>query len=410
MTVKCNRTKAGRKATKPTKPRCDFPLYPHAVGKWAKTIRGRTYYFGTWEDSEGALTEYLNAKDDLYAGRTPSSKGSVSIGYVCNSFIRSKRLAFDSGRLSCSTLCDYDRCCRNLIDQLGATRSVLDLCPTDFEKLYAHLSRSYGPSTLGREITMTRSILRYAFESDLLDRPVKFGPQFRSPSKQQRRIFKVKAEQANGKKLFAAEEIQRMMDAAGPQLKAMILLGINGALGNSDVANLPLSALDLQAGWLDFVRVKTGTNRRIPLWPETVDALRVVIANRRKPANSDHENLLFLTKFGKRWVENIFEEVKRFGKTKLKFKRDNALAKEFSKLLETLGLKRRQIGFYALRHTFETIGDGCRDQVAVDSILGHSDPTMAAESRPGIEDSRLQAVVEHVRQWLFTSKNKKERT
>ena len=58
---------------KPDKPRPDFPLYPHASGKWAKTIRGKAYYFGTWADPEGALREYLEDRDDLYAGRTPKS-------------------------------------------------------------------------------------------------------------------------------------------------------------------------------------------------------------------------------------------------------------------------------------------------------------------------------------------------
>ncbi|MGA2061020.1 MAG: hypothetical protein ABSG67_11100, partial [Thermoguttaceae bacterium] len=63
------------KRVKPQKPRADFPLYAHNVGKWAKTIRGKTYFFGRWEDPEGALTEYLDQKDDLYAGRTPGAKG-----------------------------------------------------------------------------------------------------------------------------------------------------------------------------------------------------------------------------------------------------------------------------------------------------------------------------------------------
>ena len=100
--------------------------------------------------------------------------------------------------------------------------------------------------TLGREITVTRSVFKYAFESDLIDRPVKFGPKFKVPASKTLRKAKAKAEHANGKKLFHADEIRRLIDAADPQVKAMILLGVNGGLGNSDVANLPLSALDLK--------------------------------------------------------------------------------------------------------------------------------------------------------------------
>jgi hypothetical protein len=42
------------------------------------------------------------------------------------------------------------------------------------------------------------------------------------------------------------------------QLRAMILLGINCGLGNSDCAGLSHSHLDLERGWLDYPRVKTG--------------------------------------------------------------------------------------------------------------------------------------------------------
>ena len=95
-----------RKGAKPPKPRPDFPLYAHATGRWAKTIKGHTYYFGTWSDPEGALSEYLDQRDDLYAGRTPSTKGGLSVRDLCNSFVRSKRIDLDAGRLSPRTFCD----------------------------------------------------------------------------------------------------------------------------------------------------------------------------------------------------------------------------------------------------------------------------------------------------------------
>ena len=68
---------------------------------------------------------------------------------------------------------------------------------------------------------------------------------------------------------------------AGPgvPLKAMVLLGINCGFGNTDCANLPLTALDLDRGWLNYPRPKTGTNRRCHLWPETGAALRNVEIN-----------------------------------------------------------------------------------------------------------------------------------
>ncbi|MEZ6145059.1 MAG: hypothetical protein R3B91_06425 [Planctomycetaceae bacterium] len=56
-------------------------------------------------------------------------------------------------------------------------------------------------------------------------------------------------------------------------------------------------------------------------------------------------------------------------------------------------MKRRGLNFYALRHTFETIGGESRDRVAVDAIMGHVDPSMGALYREQISDDRLQAAL-----------------
>ena len=399
---KSTRTHVNRKGEKPAKPRPDFPLYAHAVGKWAKTIRGKGYYFGRWDDPEGALREYLDQKDDLYAGRTPGAKGGgATIRDVCNQFIAGKRVDLDGGRISPRTFVEYDRTCRMIIDEFGSGRAVLDLRPIDFEKFYGRLSRKHGVSSLGKEITVARMVFKYAYESDMIERPVKFGPRFKGPSKMDRRIAKAKTEHQNGVKMFTSDEIRKMIDVADPQLKAMILLGINAGMGNTDVSSLPISALDLKTGWLNFPRPKTGVDRRIPLWDETVAALRDVLANRREPADPADANCVFLTRFGQRWVRESMVESSKFGKITVVEKSSNQLSKTFGALLDTLGLRRRGIGFYALRHTFETIAGGSRDQVAVDAIMGHSDLSMAATYRHGLEDSRLRDVVEHVHDWLF---------
>lgn len=101
---------------------------------------------------------------------------------------------------------------------------------------------------------------------------------------------------------------------------------------------------------------------------------------------------MFVTKYGHRWVRT---EGPDRGAV-------NSVALEFGKVLRTLGLDASQgRGFYALRHTFRTVADAARDPVAIDLIMGHTDPSMGGHYRERIEDGRLKAVAEHVRRWLF---------
>jgi integrase len=189
-----------------------------------------------------------------------------------------------------------------------------------------------------------------------------------------------------------------MLSAAGLQLKAMILLGVNCGFGNHDCGMLPLSALDLEGRWVVFPRPKTGVERRIPIWPETVAALREVLAKRPAPKESDAENRVFVTKYGGFWAKQAELTTRDDGTPTVNT--DNPVSKETRKLLDKLGMNGWR-NFYCLRHTFETIGGESRDQVAVDHIMGHVDPSMGAQYRERISAERLVAVTEYVRRWLF---------
>jgi integrase len=171
----------------------------------------------------------------------------------------------------------------------------------------------------------------------------------------------------------------------------MLLLGINAGFNNSDCANLPRSVLDLDGGWAAYARAKTGIPRRCPLWPETVQALREVLAKRREPKNEEDASLVFITKYGLSWGKKTT---------------DNPVTKETAKLLRQLGINRRGVGFSALRHTFRTVADESRDQVAVDHVMGHIKDDMASVYREKISDERLRAVVDYVRKWLFPDQAK----
>ncbi len=388
--------------SKPAKPNPAFPLFPHAAGVWAKKIRGKTYYFGPWEDPDGALTKYEQQKEALHAGRKPRpDSDALTVKEMVNLFLIEKEERVKQGELSARTWTDYKEATDILIKEFGKQRVVSDLGPDDFTLLRRKMAKHWGPHRLGKTIQCVRCVFRYAYDADLIDRPVRYGPGFDRPSQKTMRLHKAK----QGVKLFTAEEIRHIVNGtlvpgtegpklvrAGVQLRAMILLGINCGFGNSDCGQLPMPALDLDAGWINFPRPKTGVERRCPLWPETMSALRDVLAVRKEPKDEAHAGLVFITKYGESWAKDIA---------------DSPITKETRKLLNELGINGHR-NFYTLRHTHRTISDGAKDQPAADHIMGHESAHMSTTYREAIADERLTAVSDHVRAWLFApQKNKK---
>jgi integrase len=367
---------------KPAKPYPDFPLTPHPSGRWCKKIRGKLHYFGPLADADAALAKYLAEKDDLHAGRTPRvSADALTVYILCGKFLTTKKRLLDAGELSPRSYADYAEVCKRLIGSFGKGRLVADLRPDDFERLRAASAKQWGPVRLGNEITRVRTVFNYAFKGALLDRPMVFGEGFKVPSKRTLRTHRA----ARGPKMFEADEIRRMVQAAGPALRAMILLGVNCGFGNSDCGTLPLAALDLDGGWVNYHRPKTGISRRCPLWPETVAALREWLNKRPETKDPTDAGLVFVTKYGQPWAKDAA---------------DSPITKQTRKLLDALGINGHR-NFYALRHTFETIAGEAKDQAAVDAIMGHARDDMASVYRERISDARLREVTEHVRRWLF---------
>jgi integrase len=398
-TAKTNRSKARNG-------RPDFPLTAHKhSNRWCKKIKGKLYYFGPWNEGEqkaaqAALEKWLEQKDDLLAGRTPRPKSDgLTIKDLVNRFLATKRHLVDTGELTARSFADYYRSCLMVADVFGKQRAVIDLAADDFERLRKHIAKGKTKAnsavSIGNEIQRVRVLFKYAYDSALIDRPIRYGQTFKRPSKATIR----KARNAKGPRMFEAAELRILIAAAGVPLKAMILLGINGGMGNSDVATLPLTAVDLKRGWINYPRPKTGIGRRFPLWPETIKAIEAAIAERPAPRDDAAIDKVFVTKRRGSWAKSP----RLSDGNEVVANNDNPVCKECRKLLDKLGMHRPGLGFYAIRHTFETIAGGSKDQVAVDHIMGHADPSMAGEYRERIDDERLVDVVNHVRTWLAST-------
>jgi integrase len=366
--------------SKPSKPYHDFPLFPRATGQWAKKIRGRTVYFGKWDDPDAALSKYEAEREALHAGRVPreTTPAAGTLHEVANLFLARKAQRVEIGELSQRMWDDYKHTFGHALNAFGKHRLITDVTPADFANLYHRMAKRWGPYRLGKAVQMIRSLFRFAYDEELIPAPVRFGDGFKRPSKMVIRLHRA----ARGPRLFTAQQVIDLLGIATVPMQAMIHLGINGGLGNHDCGTLPRGALDLDTGWMEFPRPKTGLHRRIPLWPETVAALRTAIAKRPDTKNPADEGLVFVTRHGGRWSDNM------------------AVAQEFLYLTKRLKIN-SGLGFYTLRHTFRTVADESRDQPATDFIMGHESPHMSSIYRERISDERLRAVTNYVHAWLY---------
>ena len=371
---------------KPSKPYPDFPLYAHSSGKWAIVIKDRatqkrkTFYFRSWDDPEGALEDYLASKKDILAGRPVAKVSGLTIRELCNRFLASKQKLVNSGELAQRSWDDYHDACEKVIEVFGKSAKVANLQPADFEDLRDFLWKGRkktkrSPVSVANDIGRIRVVFNFAEDEELIPGRIRYGKSFKKPSA---KIVR-KSKNKNGKKKFEAEEIKKILEIASPQMKAMILLGINCGFGNNDCALL--TADHIKDGWHDFSRPKTGVERHCPLWPETIEALSSFKCG---------DKHVFITKYGKTW--------------EAKSQCDSPISKEMVKLMKKTGTHQIGRGFYALRHTFNTIGLRTKDSMAVKYIMGHTpssnDMTENYNQEPP-PDEDLIVVTEYVRKWLF---------
>lgn len=380
-------TTNSKRAPLARKPHPDFPLFVHQSGRWAKKVRKKLEYFGsTRNDPNGvaALAEWLRVKDYLLAGRKrPIKAEGLTVAELCNRFLTAKDRQVEAGELTKRMRDDYFSICERIISQFGKARSVVDLDAEDFALLRAGIKG--GAHHISNVVQRVRTIFKFAYDSGLIDRPIRYGNQFKKPSKRTMRLEKAE----KGAKLFSAADLRRIIAAADVHMRAMIYLGLNCGFGNMDCGTIPIDAIDLDGAWVNYHRRKTGISRRCPLWPQTVRAIRKSLKRRPDHKAKADAGLLFITKYGAAWGKDT---------------PDSPVSKEFRKLLNRLKLHRPGLGFYTLRHCFRTAADGSGDQVAANAIMGHVDDSMAATYREGIDDARLLKVTNHVRQWLVAGR------
>lgn len=391
--------------SKPTKPHPSFPLTPHPNGQWCKKIRGKLRFFGVWADPQAAMERYLKHASDLHAGREPTvSVDELTVKELANHYLNYQAQKLDAGEIGPRWFEDCRRTLKEFAQATGKQRVVSDLRPVDFQTYRSQLSRRLGVHAITRTITVVKGMFKYAVETDLIPEAPRLQHALRKPTATQVRKSKQQAELIHGKKLFQAEDLRRILDASPVSLRPAVLLGINGGFGNTDCGKFPVAAIDFSRAVIEYSRPKTGVQRVVPLWDETLAAIQAMRdGGQSKGATPEANALLFCTETGRALVRQRYHHDEQMHVTKVTY--IDRLGDQFDKVLTTLSLKRRGIGFYTLRHTFRTWADGANDQHAIHRIMGHAIPGMSGIYVEEIELHRLRAVVDHVHRKLFGARS-----
>jgi integrase len=318
---------------------------------------------------------------------------TLTVGELCKHFLYCKRVLLTTGEICDRMVERYAQTLGRLVKAFGYNTPVESIRSAHFTRFKELFPKTWGPAFRGAEIQIVRTLFKFAYESELLEKPMRFGPDFKKP----KLLVYRRERREKGLQMFEAEEIREMLSVLHHRVRgagypwamhAMILLGVNCGFGTADCGRLSFSSLNLKTGWIDFPRPKNETDRRCPLWPETVQAIEHAIAERPKSHDEKDKDRVFLTKYGRCFCNG---------------EQSAALTKRMKWLMKRSNTRRMWRNFYGLRRTFRTIADESNDQPAVDLIMGHVPKSndMAAAYRQRIADDRLRKVVSHVRAWLF---------
>jgi integrase len=187
-------------------------------------------------------------------------------------------------------------------DWCGQATGIDSLDPETWERWWHHLLKSdYSVATKKKRILYVRSLIRWMASKGVIPMP---------PNLNERRYGFKEAHPAVA--MPDLEEIRRVVDAATGQLRLHLLLMLNCAFTQIDVANLRQDEVDWEHGRIKRKRTKTKSKKAVPvvnytLWSETWTLLKKF----REPSG----DLVLRTHSGKAWVRDEIDPAGKRHKT-----------------------------------------------------------------------------------------------
>jgi integrase len=384
---------------KPAKPYPEFPLFAHNNGQWAKKIKGRFVFFGSWKsaDWDTALARYLEERDALYAGRPVdrNDPAEMTCDEWLNSWAAEKLDAAETGRIGPQQAACCVRTARFMLAATGAARPVASLDHAALLKIRKKMPHK-SPITLKGHLTRARMAIRWLERRHGIQ--VRLDDELAAPPKRAIRLHS-----AARRRFWQPDEIAQILATDNLRMRAVLSLVANCAFETHDLAALSWSHIEqIDDRWYHTCpRPKTGLPRLAMLWPRTVEAMEA--ADLWTP---EANGLIVRSQTGGPvWRENpsglLTDLVSRKARTVIR----HQLAP-----WDSADDPRNGIGTLGLRHSFRTIADAVMDRDATELIMGHApghiadgNAAMAATYRHRIGYDRVRAVAEFVEASIWTA-------
>ena len=333
-----------------------YPLTLHPTGQFCKKIRGKLYYFGT--NKKEAFRRYIDEAAYLQTGvsiRTSRTNNNVNLLTLCNLYLEQQNSRIEAGEIKMRQVYDQTTFLRDFVKYLGRSRKISEVATIDLQKYRMRLiKQGKSNNRINNYISAVKAMYHWATENEL----IATVPNLKAIKK----LPKPKTT----KPIFSPDEVHKLLKLASPKIKAMILLGLNCGFGCTDCAELLWENVDLKKGRINFPRTKTGVFRNLPLWKETLEALRILPKINERLFNTEDNKKVV------RCEQKIAED-----KT-VKVVKVDRVSRDFSGLMKRAGInKGKGVGFYTLRRTAATLAARSGDPFAVQHLLGHADLKMA---------------------------------
>ena len=296
---------------KPPKPYPGFPLFPDNNGYWRKKIGGRHCTFGRWAsiDDEpayraswqSALARFEALYEQMQRGATIKARPElITLGELVGRYLADSSRDVERREIGARHFAELRQSLEGYRDAVGASRTIAQLIddPTPIRAYVDGRRDRYGWCYYNRLMRHANALWTWAAApmSEALPAAFKWKGLHASRKVREFRRERREARARGVRRTFDAGEVRALIDAAGPTLRAAILLGYHCAFGNGDVARLPRNAISvydrptavrvhgrvktIPAGWalIDFPRPKTELDRFAIVPPHVVAAVRAADA------------------------------------------------------------------------------------------------------------------------------------